>query len=95
MREALLLFLLPIASMIAGIWSIVATCTWRGGWRWAGAVPLIAFFAWIGIVLVPAGIKDPTSHNLWPFEVGIYLSPSLPYMAIAAGVRRNHLRSKP
>lgn len=41
---------------------------WQGGWRIAAAVPT----AWIGLVVVRIVLGtalDPTSHNLWPFEI--------------------------
>ena len=41
---------------------------WRGGWRLAALLPLA------GVVFVLARLwidtrRDPTAHNLWPFEV--------------------------
>jgi hypothetical protein len=41
---------------------------WEGGWRVAAAVPLL----WVGFVvlrIVVGTASDPTSHNLWPFEI--------------------------
>ena len=45
-----------------------ALLRWRGVWRWAALVPLVLVF---GVVLkiVMEVRADPTSHNLWPFEV--------------------------
>ena len=50
--------LVPLGLAVYGL------AKWRGGWRFAAAVPLIVsllFFA----PLVPGWIHDPTSHNLW------------------------------
>ena len=41
---------------------------WQGGWRLAAAVPA----GWVGLVvlrIVFGTAVDPTSHNLWPFEI--------------------------
>jgi hypothetical protein len=41
---------------------------WDGAWRVAAAVPLL----WIGFVVLRIAVgtaSDPTSHNLWPFEI--------------------------
>lgn len=41
---------------------------WRGGWRMAAAVPATL----IGFVIARIALEtalDPTSHNLWPFEI--------------------------
>ena len=41
---------------------------WQGRWRLAAALPA----AWIGLVvlrIVLGTALDPTSHNLWPFEI--------------------------
>jgi hypothetical protein len=63
-------FMLFVAALfIAGIavplWSV---WKWRGGWKIAAAVPAaIILFVVARIVIDTA--RDPTSHNLWPFEI--------------------------
>lgn len=61
-----------LAVLALGIGSIAlplrAMRRWEGGWRVAAAVPLL----WVGFVLlriVVGTAADPTSHNLWPFEI--------------------------
>jgi hypothetical protein len=58
-----------LALVVAGIgvplWSV---WKWRGGWRAAALVPA----AGVGLVLLRIIVdtaRDPTSHNLWPFEI--------------------------
>lgn len=47
---------------------IVAFRKWQGGWKVAAAVPMcIMGFAILQIIV--GVILDPTSHNLWPFEL--------------------------
>lgn len=41
---------------------------WRGGWRIAAAVPAI-MMAFVVLRIVIGVAIDPTSHNLWPFEI--------------------------
>ncbi|MDN5940915.1 MAG: hypothetical protein L0H94_03440 [Nitrospira sp.] len=41
---------------------------WRGGWRIAAAVPA-AMMAFVVLRIVFNATLDPTSHNLWPFEI--------------------------
>jgi hypothetical protein len=45
-----------------------ALLRWRGGWRWVALLPLLLV---VGVVLrIVLDVRaDPTSHNLWPFEV--------------------------
>jgi hypothetical protein len=62
MLAMLALGLLGLAAPAWGLWR------WRGGWRLAAAVPAaMMVFVVLRIVLGVAG--DPTSHNLWPFEI--------------------------
>lgn len=41
---------------------------WAGIWRWLASVPLLFIIAAILKLVVELRI-DPTSHNLWPFEM--------------------------
>lgn len=91
----LLLFALPLAAMWGGIWSLVGVLSWPGKWRAIASAPIVAFFAYVAVFLAPNWRRDPTSHNLWPFKVGIWLSPSLPYMAVVAAIRRDRARRAP
>lgn len=58
-----------LAVLVAGIgvplWS---AWKWRGGWRWAAAVP-VAIMGFVVLRIVIDTARDPTSHNLWPFEI--------------------------
>jgi hypothetical protein len=63
-------FMLAVAALgfggvAAPLWAIRR---WRGGWRVAAAVPAVMTgFVVLRIIFDTAG--DPTSHNLWPFEI--------------------------
>jgi hypothetical protein len=54
-----------IAGFAAPAWSL---WRWRGGWRIAAAVPA-AIMAFVVLRIVIDTSRDPTSHNLWPFEI--------------------------
>ncbi|MCB0079511.1 MAG: hypothetical protein KDE47_01205 [Caldilineaceae bacterium] len=59
---------LAFALLVAnGLWQ------WRGGWRWAIAAPLLLLVGMVGNIAIGITL-DPTSHNLWPFEVLIWLA---------------------
>lgn len=58
LAAGLLGFVLPAR----GIWR------WHGAWRIAATVPA-AIMAFVVIRIVIDGLRDPTSHNLFPFEI--------------------------
>jgi hypothetical protein len=50
------------------VWPVWGVWKWRGGWRAAAALPAgFSLIIVLGIVIGTA--IDPTSHNLWPFEL--------------------------
>jgi hypothetical protein len=76
-------FMLAVLALLlvgagAPFWAVLK---WRGGWRIAAAVPALVMAFVVGRIIVDTAI-DPTSHNLWPFEILIWGGAS----AIAMGV---------
>ena len=60
---------------------------WAGAWRLAAALPAIGWSVWLaGFVRDVAA--DPTSHNLFPFEILIGVVAALVYLALLAISRR-------
>jgi hypothetical protein len=60
---------------------------WEGAWRAAAAVPLL----WIGFLVLRIAVgtaSDPTSHNLWPFEILYAGVVSLVLIGVMTLVRR-------
>jgi hypothetical protein len=45
-----------------------AMARWRGGWRVAAAAPA-ALMGFVVLRVIVETAADPTSHNLWPFEI--------------------------
>ena len=74
-----------IVGVIIGvqIWAIRA---WQGVWRWLAAAPLLLAGADLVLILVSVAI-DPTSHNLWPPELGMILLIGLPVVGVLWLVR--------
>jgi hypothetical protein len=60
---------------------------WRGGWRLAASVP-IAIMGFVVMRLLWNTAIDPTSHNLWPFEMILYGLLSLGVTGLLALMRR-------
>jgi hypothetical protein len=80
--------LLVLAVLIAGIvvplWSV---WKWRGGWRIAAALPAAAIGFVVLRILIGTAV-DPTSHNLWPFEILQVGVVALVVIGVLALVRR-------
>lgn len=64
-----------------------AAWKWRGGWRMAAAVP-VALMGFVVLRIVVGTSIDPTSHNLWPFEILMWGGLSLLLVGGIAFVRR-------
>lgn len=56
---------LGLLGIFAPVW---AMRRWSGGWRLAAAVPAV-MIAFVVVRIVVGVAVDPTSHNLWPFEI--------------------------
>lgn len=65
---------------VAGPWW--GLLRWRGGWRMAAAIPA-AVMAFVVLRIVVDGLRDPTSHNLWPFEIIMWGALSCAWMLVA------------
>jgi hypothetical protein len=59
---------------------------WRGGWRLAAGAPLPIWLIWVARFAWDTTL-DPTSHNLFPFEILIGAAAALLYLAVLAGIR--------
>jgi hypothetical protein len=80
----LLMAALGLAGIGVPLWSV---WKWRGGWRIAAAIPAAGVvFVVLRIVIDTA--RDPTSHNLWPFEILMAGTGALLYIGVLALVRR-------
>lgn len=75
--------LVAIAAIGLQVWAIRA---WQGVWRWLAAAPLLLAGADLVLILVSTAV-DPTSHNLWPLELGMILLIGLPVVGVLWLVR--------
>ena len=75
---------LGLAGLAAPAWGL---WRWRGGWRIAAAVPA-AVMAFVVLRILAATAIDPTSHNLWPFEIVMWGGLSCAWMLVLAVARR-------
>jgi hypothetical protein len=82
------IMLVVFGGMLAGlIVPVVAYRRWTGGWRLAAAVPLLLMgFAVLRLIIDTA--IDPTSHNLWPLELGMFSIAALVITGVLAIGRR-------
>jgi hypothetical protein len=82
-------FMLAVAGLfLASLgWPAWALWKWRGGWRKAAVLPVVAM-AFVALRIVFDTARDPTSHNLWPFEILMFGLASVVFMAALALVRR-------
>jgi len=51
--------------------NVRAIMRWKGIWRLIGAIPMLMMAGVIGKIIVDTNV-NPTSHNLWPFEIIIW-----------------------
>jgi hypothetical protein len=63
----LIIGLIVLVAIGLQLWAIAA---WEGWWRKLAAAPLLVVAGDILLILVQTSI-DPTSHNLWPLELGM------------------------
>ena len=67
---------------------------WAGAWRLAAGLPLLGWAIWAGNFARDV-TRDPTSHNLFPFEVLIGAGMALLYLGGLAVLRRLTLGPAP
>lgn len=87
MDDAVGLVLLGLPLVYAGAQALMIRRT-DGGWRVAAGLPLVPWALW-ALWLAFDLLRDPTSHNLFPFEILIGSSLSLLYLggvAVARGL---------
>jgi len=81
MLAVLALLVVGAGAPLWGVWK------WRGGWRIGAAVPALVMAFVIGRIVVDTA-RDPTSHNLWPFEILMWGGASAVVMGVLALIRR-------
>jgi hypothetical protein len=82
-------FMLVVLGLLLGgigapAWAI---WRWRGGWRMGATIPAV-LMAFVVLRIMVDTARDPTSHNLWPFEIVMFGIVSLAIMGALAIARR-------
>lgn len=77
---------LPALPFVYAIAQLRCVQHWRGGWRLAAMLPMPGWAAWIAHFYRDV-TADPTSHNLFPFEVAIGVVLALVYLGLLAILR--------
>jgi hypothetical protein len=82
-------FMLTMLALLVGSLALPAwgLWRWRGGWRAAAAVPF-AVMAFVVLRIVVDTARDPTSHNLWPFEILMWGGACVAFMLALKFTRR-------
>ena len=73
-----------VLGVVAPAWGV---WRWRGGWRITAALPVVLMALVVLRILVGVAV-DPTSHNLWPFEILITGAVGVAIMLAAVAARR-------
>lgn len=90
MLATILLFGAFLGILLSPLWLLLqirALRGWRGTWRIVAVVPAAAVTGHASFVLARV-LHDPTSHDLWPFELGMTLAAALIVISLATAVRR-------
>jgi hypothetical protein len=65
-------WLMLVVNPLLAIWlSMNSFLKWQGFLRVIALIPL-ALLVYLGVAIISDISRDPTSHNLWPFEVIIW-----------------------
>lgn len=80
----LLFFFAPFVGFLAA--EVFALVRWKGLWRLIALLPVL-IVGFIAVRIVVDTQADPTSHNLWPFEVFLSSILSLAFLGVLLGIR--------
>jgi protein-S-isoprenylcysteine O-methyltransferase Ste14 len=91
-------FMLCVLGLLVGFAAaeMVALRRWTGGWQVAALIPA-AIVTFVVLRIVVDTRHDPTSHNLWPFEIVIRCGLGLVclgLMWLTRAVARGRTRSR-
>lgn len=81
---ALALLAFVLASIAIPLWN---AARWRGLWRLFAVLPAVVVILVIVRIIVDTS-RDPTSHNLWPFEIVMFGAIALGVVGVLRLARR-------
>jgi uncharacterized membrane protein (GlpM family) len=79
--------LLIVALLLLGAFVVIqvhSLVRWRRGWRIAAVLPLFGVAFVLARILLDTR-RDPTSHNLWPFEIVVAAAAALVALGLMRG----------
>ena len=85
----LFLFMFVVFAVVLAFAAIVlrTILRWKGVWRWVAILPLVVLaVAVLDIVL------NPDSHNLWPFELLIWVALGFIILGVVAAIRSRFVK---
>jgi hypothetical protein len=82
------IFLLVLLGLPLGYLALQlhALASWRGRFRAAALAPALGWLLW-GLMFAVDVTRDPSSHNLFPFEIMLGSLIAAAYLAVLAVVR--------
>jgi len=83
------LFMFGIFAVVLAFTAIVlrTILRWKDAWRWVAVLPLVVLaLAILNIVL------DPNSHNLWPFELIVWVVFGFIILGVVAAARSQFIK---
>jgi hypothetical protein len=87
LRFGVNLLIYSVPALLAGVWAVRLSRASRDEWKifvWLPVAPL----GWWAFVMARDVTRDPTSHNLWPFELVAVASLSLALFGVVLVARR-------
>ena len=85
------LFMFGVFAVVLAFAAIVfrTTLRWRGAWRWLGFLPLLVFS-----VAVIDIVRNPSAHNLWPFELLVWVVLGFIILGVVAAARSHFVKKQ-
>lgn len=95
MLATLLLFGAFLGILLSPLWLLLqlrALRHWHGWWRMVAVIPAAAVAGHAAFILARV-LHDPTSHDLWPFELGMTLGAALVIISVVTMARKGRGRA--
>lgn len=84
----ILLLLLALLLFVGFVCAeVLSLARWRSGWRIAAMLPLLGVL-FVAVRILVDTRRDPTSHNLWPFEIVFGTAVALAALGLLYAVQR-------
>ncbi len=93
--SGVIFLLLVVGSFVSFVVLEIKTLQrWKGGWRALAAFPVVVLTA-VVLNIVIGILRDPTAHNLWPFEIVLWSAGGLVFLGLLHLLRRFVTKKNP